>query len=97
MKKLLSLSALAIVIGILSSCNTGNNKTNLQNPVTSVSTEKQITPDEAKSKTITDLQEAFKGETTASAKYAAYSAKAEQEGLRVRYCSSSHGTMDSGP
>lgn len=80
MKKLLSLSALAIVIGILSSCNTGNNKTNLQNPVASVSTEKQITPDEAKSKTITDLQEAFKGETTASAKYAAYSAKAEQEG-----------------
>lgn len=35
---------------------------------------------DAKSKTITNLQDAFKGETTASAKYAAYSKKAEQEG-----------------
>ncbi len=81
MKKLLSLSALAVVIGILSSCNTGNkNETKLQNPVASESKEKQIAPEETKANTIADLQEAFKGETTASAKYAAYSEKAEQEG-----------------
>ena len=34
----------------------------------------------ANAKTTNDLQTAFKGETTASAKYAAYSKKAEQEG-----------------
>jgi rubrerythrin len=81
MKKLLSLSALAVFIGILSSCTTGNkNETKLQNPVATEIKEKQIAPEEAKAKTMADLQEAFKGETTASAKYAAYSKKAEQEG-----------------
>jgi rubrerythrin len=35
---------------------------------------------DAKAKTIENMQAAFKGETTASAKYAAYSKKAEQEG-----------------
>ncbi len=81
MKKLLSLSALAVVIGILSSCNTGNkNETKLQNPVATESNQKQIAPEEANAKTMADLQEAFKGETTASAKYAAYSKKAEQDG-----------------
>lgn len=35
---------------------------------------------DAKAKTTENLQAAFKGETTASAKYAAYSQKAEQEG-----------------
>ncbi|MFA9389562.1 MAG: rubrerythrin family protein [Prolixibacteraceae bacterium] len=82
MKNLLSLSVLAIFIGILSSCNTGNsNDTKLQNPTAKVSSEKQMAPDEAKAKTMDDLKEAFKGETTASAKYAAYSKKAEQDGF----------------
>lgn len=36
---------------------------------------------EEKAKTTQNLLDAFKGETTASAKYAAYSKKAEQEGL----------------
>ncbi|BAX81674.1 rubrerythrin family protein [Labilibaculum antarcticum] len=82
MKNLLSLSVLAMFIGILSSCNMGNSKdTKLQNPTAKVSNEKQMTPDEAKAKTMADLQEAFKGETTASAKYAAYSQKAEQDGF----------------
>jgi len=36
---------------------------------------------DAKSKTTENLQAAFKGETTACAKYAAYSKKAEQEGF----------------
>lgn len=35
---------------------------------------------DAKAKTVENLQAAFKGETTASAKYAAYAKKAEQEG-----------------
>jgi len=82
MKNLFSLSALAIVLSILSSCNTGNgNNTKLQTPVTKVGNEKQMAPDEAKAKTMGDLQEAFKGETTASAKYAAYSKKAEEDGF----------------
>jgi rubrerythrin len=41
---------------------------------------KMVTGTDAKSKNIENMQAAFKGETTASAKYAAYSKKAEQEG-----------------
>lgn len=81
MKKYLTLTALAIILSILSSCNTGNkNEANLQDPVASESKENLMATEEIKAKTMTDLQEAFKGETTASAKYAAYSKKAEQEG-----------------
>ncbi len=40
-----------------------------------------LNKEDAKTKTIANIQSAFKGETTASAKYAAYSKKAEQEGL----------------
>ncbi len=36
---------------------------------------------DAKAKTVENMQAAFKGETTASAKYAAFSKKAEQEGF----------------
>lgn len=39
-----------------------------------------VTSTDATSKTIENMQAAFKGETTASAKYAVYSKKAEQEG-----------------
>ena len=39
-----------------------------------------VTGTDVKAKTIENMQAAFKGETTASAKYAAYSKKAEQEG-----------------
>jgi rubrerythrin len=39
-----------------------------------------VTSTDAKSTTTENMQVAFKGETTASAKYAAYSKKAEQEG-----------------
>lgn len=83
MKKLVLLSALAIFIGLFSSCTSSDKeKTKLQTPVKSgmEETEKNPAPEEAKAKTIADLQEAFKGETTASSKYAAYSEKAEQEG-----------------
>ncbi len=84
MKKIVSLSALAVFIGLFSSCTSSDKKeTNLQTPVKTEmdeTHEKNLAPDEAKTKTIADLQDAFKGETTASAKYAAYSQKAEQEG-----------------
>jgi rubrerythrin len=46
--------------------------------VTTVTTTSGI---DAKSKTIENMQAAFKGETNASARYAAYSKKAEQEGF----------------
>ncbi len=39
-----------------------------------------VTSTDAKTKTVENMQAAFKGETTASAKYAAYSKKAETEG-----------------
>ncbi len=82
MKKLVSLSILAVVTGLLISCtSTEKKEAKLQNPEkTGEMNETNMTPDEAKAKTIADLQEAFKGETTASAKYAAYSKKAEEEG-----------------
>ena len=84
MKKLVSLSVLAVFIGVFSSCtSSGSKETKLQNPVMSEVDETQevsVAPDEAAAKTIANLQEAFKGETTASAKYAAYSKKAEEEG-----------------
>ncbi|MDD3079544.1 MAG: ferritin family protein [Paludibacter sp.] len=84
MKKIVSLSSLAVFISLFVSCTSSNNKdAKLQTPVTTGTEETQTqnqSPAEAKSKTIADLQDAFKGESTASAKYADYSKKAEQEG-----------------
>lgn len=84
MRKTVLLSALAIFIGLFGSCTSSDKKeARLQTPVKSgveETSEKSPVPEEARAKTIADLQEAFKGETTASAKYAAYSEKAEQEG-----------------
>lgn len=50
-----------------------------ENKSKSTQTTTQTEPD-ANAKTVENLQAAFKGETTASAKYAAYAKKAEQEG-----------------
>jgi rubrerythrin len=84
MKTLVSLSTIALLIGLFSSCSSSDKKeTKLQTPEKSrmeETVEKVAAPSEAKAQTLADLQEAFKGETTASAKYAAYSQKAEQEG-----------------
>lgn len=84
MRKLVSVSALAVLFGLFSSCtSTDNKEAKLQTPAqTGMEETKDKNPEsaEAKAKTIADLQDAFKGETTASAKYAAYSKKAEQEG-----------------
>lgn len=84
MKKLVSLSVLALSIVLFGSCNSsGKGEAKLQTPVNSlmaVATADNPSSEEATAKTIADLQDAFKGETTASAKYAAYSKKAEQDG-----------------
>jgi len=84
MKKSVALSAFAVLIGLLSSCtSSGKKEAQLQTPEKTgieETREKTSAPAESKAKTIADLQEAFKGETTASAKYAAYSQKAEEEG-----------------
>lgn len=83
MKNLLFLSGLIVVsTTLLYSC--GNvNASNLHEP--SVSEVKKNEPGKkekstSENKTIEDLQAAFKGESTASAKYAAYSKQAEKEG-----------------
>lgn len=82
---------------IFSSCGNANaNNAKLQEPSTSEAKEKESSLEsegkenekkenssvDAKTKTIENLQAAFKGETTASAKYAAYSKKAEKDGYR---------------
>jgi rubrerythrin len=57
---------------LLSACKNANEETAIT----------KLTPDEmnAKSKTIENMQAAYKGEVTAAAKYAAYSTTAEKEG-----------------
>lgn len=53
-------------------------KNELQKPVAEA---KEVSVEDAAAATLQNLQAAFKGETTASAKYAAYSKKAEEEGF----------------
>jgi len=74
-------------MAFFSCSNAGDGKAEMKAPVENQVKEaglKTATPmdkGEAKTKTIANMQAAFKGETTASAKYAAYSQKAEQEGF----------------
>ena len=79
------------------SCGSNDNDTSMKSPSatnTEIANQKEnvenktiaeqvsmTTSTDAKSKTVENMQAAFKGETTASAKYAAYSKKAEQEGF----------------
>lgn len=73
---------------LLSACNNTGATSTLQAPI-GMQTENTAggettttgTSADAKTKITNDLLAAFKGETTASAKYAAYSKKAEQEGF----------------
>ena len=61
---------------------TANQKENVENENTTIAKQVSMTTStDAKSKTVENMQAAFKGETTASAKYAAYSKKAELEGF----------------
>jgi rubrerythrin len=89
---IISLAAIAS-LSLLQSCN-GKSQANteMQKPATESTTgsnEKEdskkasdgkLTSSKANSTNIQNMQDAFKGETTASAKYAAYSKKAEAEG-----------------
>ena len=92
MKKTTIIISLAAItsLSLLQSCN-GKSQANtqMQKPATeSTSNEKEdaekksdkLTNSEANATNIQNMQAAFKGETTASAKYAAYSKKAEAEG-----------------
>lgn len=79
---------------LFSSCNSSSVAGKLQDPISidasngqspkeeaSLNMISSANPDATKTKTTEDLLAAFKGETNASAKYAAYSKKAEQEGF----------------
>lgn len=88
MKKLLFVPALLIAgsIELLSCNNTDAAKTEMKTPVENKEKEQvgaTVNKEAAQLKTIENMQAAFKGETTASAKYAAYSKKAEQEGYHA--------------
>jgi len=89
MKKQMILISAALISGwvVFSSCNNSGAAIKLQEPIAmlvqnnnSGNANMEAAPADAKSKSNDDLLAAYKGETTASAKYAAYSKKAEQEG-----------------
>lgn len=92
MKKLLIIpSVFALGSFFLASCGNStpdasmkspvqNNAVNINLKATQEMSENEVNHD-ANRKTIENMQAAFKGETIASAKYAAYSTKAEQEGF----------------
>jgi rubrerythrin len=67
----------------LPSCSSNPDKNSaLQSPETAQAiTQPAVAASDAKAATINNLKEAFTGETTASAKYAAYSKKAQEEGF----------------
>jgi rubrerythrin len=97
MKKQMILMSAALISGwlVFSSCNNSGGTSKLHEPVIGSSTQEPSSMTEKggkeniggssadeTSKTIENLLAAFKGETTASAKYAAYSKKAEKEGYQ---------------
>ncbi|NVO03708.1 MAG: hypothetical protein HXX09_13510 [Bacteroidetes bacterium] len=71
-KTLLNSFMMIVVIAIMSSCG-NSNKTN-ENKTTTDSTKKTV-------KTVDNLKAAITGESTASAKYAAFATKAKEEGF----------------
>jgi rubrerythrin len=89
MKKQMIIISAALISGwvVFSSCNNSGATTKLQEPVAmpeqnnnTGKANMEAAPADAKTKATDDLLAAFNGETTASAKYTAYSKKAEQEG-----------------
>ncbi len=91
MKKLLIIPAVLTAGSFfLASCGNSTTDTSMKSPLqnNAVTVNLKATQEvgeivsdnDANTKTIENMQAAFKGETTASAKYAAYSTKAEQEG-----------------
>ncbi|WP_228411608.1 rubrerythrin family protein [Chryseobacterium sp.] len=86
MKKQTILWSLLLTAGFfLNACkDTGENKSEMKTPVDAARTPSgsSLTVAEAKTKTIADLQEAFSGESNATARYAAFSKKAAEEGYK---------------
>lgn len=90
MKKNVILIALMLTAGLsLNSCkNAEENRAEMKNPTETLAINKQDAPmaalsiAEAKAKTIADMQEAFNGESNATARYAAFSKKASEEGQK---------------
>jgi rubrerythrin len=83
------LFAALVAMGTFSACSNGAPKDKLQEPNASLTTETVNANDAEKNEpgapastttVISNLTDAFKGETSASAKYAAYSKKAQEEG-----------------
>jgi rubrerythrin len=90
MKIQMILFSAALVSGwiLFSSCTNSGSESKLREPVAGQSekinsgqSDMGSAPADAKAKATDDLLAAYKGETTASAKYAAYSKKAEEEGF----------------
>lgn len=92
MKKKISIPTLIIVCSIgFTACNDNkSNNSEMKVPVDkneaslseSGNKPASINKDSAKAKSIADMQAAFKGETNATARYAAFSKKAQEEGHR---------------
>jgi len=80
--------AAIIAMGLFTACSNSDKNTKLQEPTMAPKTEASNTNEVAEkakaasqATVISNLSDAFTGETTASAKYAAYSKKAQEEGL----------------
>lgn len=90
MKK--NVTVLGLIVATLFSLNSckdaDENKSEMKNPTETMASNKKavamgsITVSEAKEKTIANLQEAFNGESNATARYAAFSKKAAEEGYK---------------
>lgn len=87
-KKKLSVAILLVTVGLsLNSCkNSNENNEEMKNPTEVLADNKAETKTislaEAKAKTITNMQDAFNGESNATARYAAFSKKANEEGFK---------------
>lgn len=64
-----------------SSCKKSETSETMKNPVENTEA-KAMNPEDAKAKTIENMQAAFKGETNASDRYAAFAKKADEEGYK---------------
>lgn len=79
---------IAILFSVSSCKEVEENKSEMKNPIEAMTTNKKSvalgssTIAEAKEKTISNLQEAFNGESNATARYAAFAKKATEEGYK---------------
>jgi rubrerythrin len=88
-KNVTVLGGIVAILFCVSSCKEADeNKSEMKNPTETIATKKKtvdkgsITVAEAKEKTIANLQDAFNGESNATARYAAFSKKAADEGYK---------------